>query len=54
MDLSSLSQLTGLTSQFEKLGLNAEMVQKFVPVVLEHYSKSPSTANLLQKGLGLL
>jgi hypothetical protein len=54
VDLSSLSQLTGLTSQFEKLGLDAGMVQKFVPVVLDYFSKSPGTASLLQKGLGLL
>lgn len=54
LDLSALSNLTGLTSQFQKLGLDAGMVQKFVPVVLGYFGQSSGTASLLQKGLGLL
>lgn len=54
LDLSSLSDLTGLTSQFEGLGLDAGMVQKFVPVVLDYFGQDSGTSGLLQKGLGLL
>jgi hypothetical protein len=54
LDLSALGNLTGLTSQFQKLGLDAGMVQKFVPVVLGYFGQSSGTASLLQKGLGLL
>ena len=54
LDLSSLSQLTGLTKQFEGLGLDAGMVQKFVPVVLEQLGPTSGAAGLLKQGLGLL
>lgn len=54
MDLSSLSKLTGLTSQFSELGLDAGMVQKFVPAMLGHFGKDSATSGLLMKGLGLL
>ncbi|HET9768334.1 MAG TPA: DUF2780 domain-containing protein [Thermoanaerobaculia bacterium] len=54
LDLSSLSKLPGLSGQFESLGLDAGMVQKYVPVVLEHFGGDSATAGLLKKGLGLL
>jgi len=54
LDLSSLSKLTDLTKSFEGLGLDAGMVQKFVPVVLEQLGSSSSAAGLLKKGLGLV
>lgn len=53
LDLSSLSKLTDLTKSFEGLGLDAGMVQKFVPIVLEQLGSSGSAAGLLKKGLGL-
>jgi len=54
LDLSSLSKLTDLTKSFEGLGLDAGMVQKFVPVVLDQLGSSSSAAGLLKKGLGLV
>ncbi len=54
LDLSSLSKLTDLTKNFEGLGLEAGMVQKFVPVVLEQLGSGSASAGLLKKGLGLL
>ena len=54
LDMSSLSQLTGLTSQFSDLGLDAGMVQKFVPALLQQFGKDSATSSLLMKGLGLL
>jgi hypothetical protein len=54
LDLSSLSKLTDLTKSFESLGLDAGMVQKFVPVVLGQLGSSSSAAGLLKKGLGLV
>ena len=54
LDMSSLSQLTGLTSQFKDLGLDAGMVQKFVPTLLQSFGKDSATSGLLMKGLGLL
>ena len=54
LDLSSLSQLSGLTKQFEGLGLDAGMVQKFVPALLEQLGPKSGTSGLLKQGLGLL
>ena len=54
LDLSSLSKLSDLTKSFEGLGLDAGMVQKFVPVVLEQLGSGSASAGLLKKGLGLL
>ncbi len=54
LDMSSLGQLAGLTSQFESLDMDSEMVQKFVPVVLQYLGQDSDTTNLLVKGLGLL
>jgi hypothetical protein len=49
----SVSSLAGLTSAFSKLGMGSEMVQKFMPLVLD-YAKSKggdSVANLLTNAL---
>lgn len=54
LDVSSLSNLKGLTEQFEGLGLDAGMVQKFVPVVLGQLGSGSQASGLLKKGLGLM
>jgi len=49
----SVSSLAGLTSAFSKLGMGSEMVQQFMPLVLE-YAQSKggeSVANLLKSAL---
>ena len=46
----SISSIAGLTSAFSKLGLSADMVQKFTPIVLK-YAQSmggDTVANLLK------
>jgi hypothetical protein len=54
LDLSSLSQLTGLADQFKGLGLDPGMVKKFVPALLEQLGPESGGAKLLKQGLGLM
>jgi hypothetical protein len=49
----SISSLAGLTSAFSQLGLGGDMVQKFIPIVLD-YAQSKGgdgVANLLKMAL---
>lgn len=54
-DLQSLMNNADLVSQFTDLGMSADMIGKFAPVLVDVASKaSPEAAGLLRKGLGLL
>jgi hypothetical protein len=50
---TSISSLAGLTSSFSKLGLSPEMVQKYIPIILDYAeSKGGKTvANLLKSAI---
>jgi len=49
-----LGKLAGLAQSFGDLGMNADMVKKFVPVVVDYVGgKSGGAASLLKKGLGI-
>lgn len=48
---NKLSGITGLTSSFEKLGLNGDMVGKFTPIILDYVkNKGGEHAMSLLKG----
>jgi hypothetical protein len=48
-----LGGMAGLTSSFEKLGLSSNMVDKFIPIILDYVKKSggESVMNLLKGAL---
>jgi len=56
MDLSALTGNADLISQFTDLGMDAGMIAKFAPTLLDLVGKAggPSTMGLLSKGLGIL
>jgi hypothetical protein len=56
MDLSALTGNADLISQFADLGMDAGMIAKFAPTLLDLVGKAggPSTMGLLTKGLGIL